>query len=202
MKSISSIVEETLLKKKVKKSSKAKESDESELEFKILFDIVYSKSFKKSKSIFIKKYILDILALSLGNVRRASAIANIDRRHMHRLLNEHHVNPQENRQDPLKFSNYLNNNFRNIVDDKIEEMNISGKKLQNIYSNLHDLTLMIANNHDNPATFKEAIDIFEKNFIEKALLENDFDMKKTSKFLKISTRTLYRKIKELNISSS
>ena len=81
-------------------------------------------------------------------------------------------------------------------------MNISGKKLQNIYSNLHDLTLMIANNHDNPATFKEAIDIFEKNFIEKALLENDFDMKKTSKFLKISTRTLYRKIKELNISSS
>ena len=199
MKSISSIVEETLLKKKPRKSSKSSESD---LEFKILFDIDYSKSFKRSKSIFIKKYLLDILALSLGNVKRASLIADIDRRHMHRLLKEHHINPQSNREDPLKFSNYLNNNFKNIIDEKIEEMNISQKRLENIYSSLHDLSLMIANNHDNPASFKEAIDIFEKNFIEKALLDNQYDLSETAKSLKISERTLYRKLKDLDISSS
>ncbi|MGB9664480.1 MAG: helix-turn-helix domain-containing protein, partial [Ignavibacteria bacterium] len=44
-----------------------------------------------------------------------------------------------------------------------------------------------------------AISEFEKDYIQKALAQNDYDKEKTARMLGISTATLYRKIKELKI---
>ncbi|MEO0231059.1 MAG: helix-turn-helix domain-containing protein [candidate division WOR-3 bacterium] len=52
-------------------------------------------------------------------------------------------------------------------------------------------------------SLKEAVEIFRKKIerylIENALKETNGDKKKTAKILKISRKTLYKKLKELKI---
>lgn len=64
--------------------------------------------------------------------------------------------------------------------------------------------IAIANTVERSDGFKSlqtAINEFEKEYIQKALVQNDYDKEKTARMLGISTATLYRRIKELNILS-
>lgn len=56
--------------------------------------------------------------------------------------------------------------------------------------------------NDEIGSFKTldlAINEFEKDYIQRALAQNDYDKEKTARMLGISTATLYRRIKELKI---
>jgi len=48
-------------------------------------------------------------------------------------------------------------------------------------------------------TLTEVLSDFERDYIRKMLIQNDFDKEKTSQVLGFSTATLYRRIKDLNI---
>ncbi len=54
---------------------------------------------------------------------------------------------------------------------------------------------------DGFKSLQTAINEFEKEYIQKALVQNDYDKEKTARMLGISTATLYRRIKDLNILS-
>lgn len=54
---------------------------------------------------------------------------------------------------------------------------------------------------DGFKSLQTAINEFEKEYIQKVLVQNDYDKEKTARMLGISTATLYRRIKDLNILS-
>lgn len=62
-------------------------------------------------------------------------------------------------------------------------------------------TVIIEENVNEIKNLERALNEFEKNYIQKALIQNNHDKEKTAKMLGISTATLYRRIKELKIFS-
>ena len=197
MKNISSLVEGALKKHSKVDLPELKESITSNLEFRLFFDIDFSKPFKDAKVIFLKKYFHDLLTLSLGNISLAAKKAHLHRRHLHRLINELDIKPDEHRKEMIKPSLYMKENVYNILEESFDKIQQS-KKIKDVYSNLDDISQILAQNIDN-ASYDDAMDFFEKEFITHALKENEFNIAKTAKALSMNERTLYRKINKLNI---
>jgi DNA-binding NtrC family response regulator len=172
----------------------------NDLEFRLLFSIDYSQPYKKAKSVFIRKYLQDLLVMSLGNVKRAAFVAKITRRHLHRLLLRHGISTEEIRKSSLKYSNYLQEQVQSIISQKIEYQAFSTKRKQDIYTNIHDITQLLANNLEDPIGFDAAMDIFDRTFIEKVMAASDHDVDRTAYVLQVSPRTLCRKMKKLKVN--
>ena len=195
MKSISSIVEGVL--RKHKDLPKLKEEISTNLEFRLLFTIDFSKSFKEAKKDFIRNYLNDLLTLSLGNISLAAKKAQIHRRQLHRIISKLEIDPENHRKELIKPTQYMKENIYNILEETLEAFE-QEKSIKNIYSDLEDISQIIAKNIDN-ISYEEALNLFEKEFIEKALTEYEFNIQKTADALEMSERTLYRKINKLNI---
>ncbi len=196
MNNISSIVYEALDKHAILEEKELK-SLTNNLEFRLLFSIDFSKSFKEAKKDFIKNYLNDLLTLSLGNVSLAAKKANIHRRHFHRMLHEHELNPDIHRKELIKPSQYLKENLQNILEDSLIGIN-EDDKLQTVYSSLNDISQIITETMQN-IPYEKALEIFEKEFIEKTLKKYNYDIAETANSLEISERTLYRKMTKLGI---
>ncbi|HED38206.1 MAG TPA: sigma-54-dependent Fis family transcriptional regulator, partial [Ignavibacteria bacterium] len=61
----------------------------------------------------------------------------------------------------------------------------------NVNTTITDITQM--------GSLDESVKKFERDYISKALENNDFDKEKTAEFLQVGLSTLYRKLKELDI---
>ncbi len=199
MKNISSIVD-IALKKHLK-------DDIPELNYKLsnnlevrLFPSSSLRRFKEAKRFFLKNYLTDLLVLNLGNVSMAAKKANLNRRHLHRILNDLEINPEEHRREMIKPSEYLKNNIHNILEDSLTGFGL--EKVKSVYSNLIDISSIIAENMNYCMSFEEAMELFEKDFFTKVLKENNYDVQKTADAIDISERTLYRKISKLNLAIS
>ncbi|MBN2367929.1 hypothetical protein JXC34_02845 [Candidatus Woesearchaeota archaeon] len=199
MNSITTLVDSALKKFTGEEFPKLKEDISSNLEFRLIFTIDLSKPFKEAKKEFLKNYLNDLLTLSLGNISLAAKKAQVHRRHLHRIILELDIDPNTHRKELLKPSEYKRVNVYNILDETLAGSAVQEDKLKNIYSNLDDISEIIAENMDEIASYDEALDLFEKEYIQKALKENDYNIQKTAGFLDISERTLYRKISKLNI---
>ena len=199
MNNISSIVYEALDKHAILEEKELK-SLTNNLEFRLLFSIDFNKSFKEAKKDFIKNYLNDLLTLSLGNVTLAAKKANLHRRHFHRMLHEHELNPKIHRKELIKPSQYMKENLQNILEDSLININ-EEEKLQTVYSSLNDISQIITEIMRN-IPYEKALEIFEKEFIEKTLKKYQYDLKKTAESLEVSERTLYRKLNKLGIVMS
>ena len=200
MKNISSVVDTVLTKFTGDDTPKLKEEISTNLEFRLVFTVDLSKPFKEAKKEFLVNYLNDLLTLSLGNISLAAKKAQLHRRHLHRMINELDIDPNEHRKEMLKPREYMKVNVHNILDETLANSSLSEHKLSQIYSNLEDISQVLAQNIDNAFSYNEALDLFEKEYIEKALRDNQYDIQKTADFLDISERTLYRKINKLNIA--
>jgi len=120
-----------------------------------------------------------------------------------------------------KYRKEMNKNIKGVDADAMKAlMNYSWKgevrELENVieravifckgeYITINELPSYISNVSQTssfPGTFKTleiAINEFEKDYIQKALAQNEYDKEKTARMLGISTATLYRRIKELKI---
>lgn len=196
MQSISSLVEKVL--KKHNTLPKLKEDISTNLEFRLLFTIDFSKPFKEAKKDFLKNYLSDLLTLSLGNISAAAKKAQLHRRHFHRIIHTLDIDANTYRKELLKPSQYMKENIYMILEETLLALE-SDSKLREVYSNLEDISQVIAKNLDN-ITYEEALELFEKEFIKRALKSNDFNIQKTADSMEMSERTLYRKINRLNIA--
>ncbi|MBN1503388.1 hypothetical protein JW930_07650 [Candidatus Woesearchaeota archaeon] len=201
MKTISALVDEALLKH-TKDSPQLKTKICNDLEFKLLFQINFSKPFKQAKKEFVKNYVNNILIFSFGNVSKAAELANINRRHLHRLINQLNVDIDCHRKQMINPVMYMKSNMQNVIEESIEDCKnfIDKDNLESLYSELDDITTVLADNLDYPSTFEESMDLFERGYIQKVLEEHNFEIGKAAEKLGMSERTLYRKINKLNIS--
>ena len=165
----------------------------SSLENRLLSQVDLSMNFKEAKKEFTKSYLHDILILNLGNISKAAKKANLNRRHFYRIINEFDVNPDVHRQEMIKPTEYLKSYIP-------EFQNPSETKKEDISTQFDDITEAIASEFMGSVAYEEALSAFEKEYIENALKEHDYNIHKTASAIDVSERTLYRKLSKLNIA--
>jgi len=184
----------------VDKLPELKQSFSNNLEFRLFYPVDMTKPFKMAKKDFLKVYFNDLLIFSLGNISQAAKRAGVNRRHLHRIINELDIDIDICRKELIKPSQYLKENIHDILEETLAAMAKQEHKFRYIYSELDDISEIIANEWDISVTFDEAVDLFEKEFLGNALKQNNYDISKTAEAIDVSERTIYRKISKLNIA--
>jgi DNA-binding NtrC family response regulator len=197
MQTISSIVEK-VLKKYSHEIPMLKDSLSTNLEFRLLFSIDLSKPFKEARKEFIKNYLNDVLTLSLGNISTAAKKAQLHRRHIHRMINELDVDPESHRRQMLKPEEYMKTYVYNVLEETLSGLD-PGDKLSKVYSQMEDISSLIARDMGS-ISFDDALQLFEKEYIERALKANGLSIPRTAHIIRMSERTLYRKVSRLGLA--
>jgi DNA-binding NtrC family response regulator len=199
MKSISSIVDKAVKKHLIEDIPDLTYNITTNLEFRLVFPIDITKPFKQAKKSFLKSYLNDLLTLSLGNISMAARKANVNRRHLHRIMSELEINPEAHRKELLKPGQYLKDNIHNILEETLIDFK-NDDKLRDVYSHLEHISETLAKDMDESMSYEEAVELFEKEFLGKALKENNYNIPKTAEMLDMNERTLYRKINKFNLA--
>jgi DNA-binding NtrC family response regulator len=147
-----------------------------------LFFTIEPMPLKDAKRQFQKRFIKDLLIMSLGNVSLAAKRASIDRKHLYRLMNDLDLDPEAPRKDLVKPYEYVKEGIQNLVEEDVDGISaIICQHLSNI-------------------SYDDAFRIFEKELIIKVLKEREYDLPKSASFLRISQKTLQRKIQKYSIA--
>ncbi|MBD3202809.1 hypothetical protein GF327_00810 [Candidatus Woesearchaeota archaeon] len=155
------------------------------LEFKLLFNIDLSKPFRKAKKEFMKQYITDILVLNFANITKAAQKARLNRRHLHRLIKKLDIDIDSLRQELFNPDYYIKKNIQSII----EENNTDSIEIviTNFSNKIEKIT-------EKDITFEQIMSLFEREYLLKVYIQNNKNVAKTADAVKLSERTLYRKI--------
>ena len=139
---------------------------------------------------------------NFGNVSFVAKIADMDRRSIHRAIKELDINIKKLRKDMLKTKYCQREAVDMILRDTLDDYKavIKPKRLDKMYKNVNKLSQNIV--EQLPAiemTWEQAEKEFEKKYLEKALKENNSNVSKTARKIKLRYETLHRKLKKLGI---
>ncbi|MEA3378440.1 MAG: helix-turn-helix domain-containing protein [Nanoarchaeota archaeon] len=167
------------------------------------FHIDTSLSLKSAKKLFRKSYLERLLKSNFGDITAVAKICLVDRKTIHRMINELNININQCRKALLK-QEYVKREALNFAIEetlKHYEKIIHPNQLSKVYKNVDVLSKNILNKVSlNWPTLKEAENEFEKKFIIQALKENGKNITKTARMLGIRFETLHRKMKKLYIN--
>lgn len=158
------------------------------------FDVDVTVSFKKAKEQFKKEFLLRLLQHTNGNISETARIAGVDRRSIHRLIHRFKIGVEKLRDQPYYFEEDKKNMYvKAVVEGTLKEydqiadkyQNVDEDTVKNISKKLPEIRL----------TFEEAVDLFEKEFIKKALKRYKSE-KIAAKKVGIRYETLHKKAKE------
>ncbi|MCK4670043.1 MAG: hypothetical protein KAT43_02475 [Nanoarchaeota archaeon] len=156
------------------------------------FEIDLLIKFKKAKELFKKEFLIRLLQYTNGNISEAARIAAIDRRSIHRLIQKFKLKVEGFRDQPYFFEEdkkemYVRNVVEKILDkyQLTKELQVDEETAKNITKRLPDIRV----------TFEEAIDLFEKAYLEEALKEHG-DITKAARAVGLRYETLHKKAKE------
>jgi len=177
-------------------------SDKIETNPLISFDINTALSFKTAKKLFKKQYLQNLIRNHYGNISDVAKVANIDRRSVHRAVQELKIDIDKVRKELLRPDYYKKEAIDEIFKATLDHYKgiIHPEKLEKVYREVPSLTKNIIK--ELPAmemSLKEAEGEFERQYLKKALDENNWNISKTARKIKIRFETLHRKIKKLDI---
>ena len=160
------------------------------------FDVDLSKGFKKAKEEFKRDFLIQLLNHTNGNIAEAARIADTDRRTIHRLITRFKVDVHFAREMPLKFTEDKKIEYvQDVVKDILESYDITRGR----YTLDEETTKKISDKMPHfRLTFDEAVDLFEKEFIKKAL-EKFKSQKEAAKRVGLRYETLHKKAKEFGL---
>ena len=166
-------------------------------------EITTALPFKKAKKMFKKQYIARLCRLHFGNISEVALIAGIDRRSVHRIVNELKISMENIREQAEKITNY---NKQTFVEDTIKDTitpyktSINPVKFKALYKQAPTLSNNISKElPDIEINFKQAEKEFETMYLTKALQENNGNIAQTARKIKLRYETLHRKLKKLGI---
>ena len=183
-----------------------KEDLTNKLNDPLRIEIDLNLKYKDSKLIFKKKYITKILLRNYGNISKTSEILKIDRRSLHRLIENLSIDVNSMREQMLK-PNYVRiNEVKNKITEIVEQYKhkIPIKEYVKIYSKIENISNSIVIFIDeNLISLNEAIKLFEKRYFLYLINNKQNKSKETfktiSKKIGLSYETLIRKLKEYGI---
>ncbi len=169
-----------------------------------LFGIIinFDLDYKASKKDFKKKYIERLLILNYGNISEVAKIIDVDRRTIHRIIEELGIDIERIRKELLKPSYLKEESMRSAITETITQFKdiIHPVKLEKMYQNVPELTKNILQDiPQKDLSLKEAEIEFEKIYLKKKLEEFNGNVVKCAKAIGLRYETLLRKKKELGL---
>lgn len=157
--------------------------------------------FSEAKQKFKREFLNHELRLHNGNISQLAKFLDMDRRSIHRLIKNLDINVDSIRgqEEAEKYQQeVINKSIRSALDDYKELIN--PQKMEKIYEEVPELSRSLAKiiPHQH-LTWKEAEQEFERQFLLKALTENEWNVSKTARQVKIRAETVHRKIKRLRL---
>lgn len=177
-------------------------SDSIESNPLISFNINTSLSFKTAKKLFKKQYLQALIRNHYGNISDVAKIAKIDRRSVHRAIIELKIDVAKVRKELLRPDYYKKEAIGGIFKTTLDHYRgvIHPDKLKKMYKEVPTITKDIVKElPTEELSFKEAEKEFERQYLQKALKQNDWNISKTAKKIKLRFETLHRKIKKLGL---
>lgn len=168
----------------------------------INFQINTAIKYKQAKRLFKKAYLQKMLELNLGNISEVADIAGAERRSIHRLINQLHINVHKIKEELIRPYDLKISAVSHVIEDVLEKYKqvIHPKKLEEMYKNVNQLSEDLAKElPEKTISLKEAEEEFERKYIEQALKENEHNITQTAKKIGIRYETLQRKMKALQI---
>ena len=181
---------------------KADVSDKLKKEPLLEYEISTKIPFKKAKKLFKKLYLSKLLSTFSGNVTDVAEAAGLDRRSVHRLMEELDLDPDEFRGTLAKTEYVRQEAVKNIIQESAEtyKRSLSPAKFKEFYKHAPELSKNIVRElPTKPMTLKQAEKEFEKSYLRKALKQNKGNVTKTAKKIGLRFETLHRKLKALKI---
>lgn len=178
-------------------------SDKLEEKPLIAFEINTSVSFKVAKKIFKKDFLKKLIQTHYGNVREVARLIGIDRRSIHRAINDLDIDIKKCRTNLFHKEYYQVQAVDNVLRKTLDQYKsvLHPQKLDEIYKHMPQFSQDIAKALPKTAmNIKEAEIEFEKEYFTKLLADHQGNLSQTAKAAKIRYETLLRKLKKLGIS--
>ena len=180
-------------------------SDKIETRPLLKFDVNTTLSFKVAKKLFKKQFVESMIQTHYGNVSLVAKLSGLNRRSIHRAIKELGIDVKKCRDDMLKPEYYKKEVVDSILRSTLENYKTIShtSKLEKVYENVPNISSDIVEGAALPEmSWKQAEKEFEKEYLRKALLENEGKLTLTAKKIKLRYETLLRKIKSLGINKS
>ena len=158
--------------------------------------------YKEAKKKYKKQYLEKVLKLKLGNISEAAKTMSTDRRSIHRLIHDFHIDIKKIKHELVKpyyiKLSSINYAIENTL-DKYKEI-IHPKKLETMYKNVTTVSEDILKElPESPISLKNAEEEFDKKYLKQKLEENNNNPQLTAKKIGLRYETVLRKIKKLNL---
>lgn len=166
------------------------------------FPIDTNLSFKQAKKQFKNQYLKKLLQIRYGNISEVAKLADVDRRSIHRIVKDAKLNVDKIRHDMAKAYDVKRETIHHIIEDVLNSYKevIHPVKLEKAYENVTEVSKEVLEQlPEEPLTLKEAETNFEREFLQKALKENNDNLTQTAKQIGLRYETLHRKIKKLGL---
>jgi len=168
----------------------------------IAYDIDTSVGFKAAKKLFKKQFLVRMLQTNFGNISAVAEKAGLDRRSVHRAVNELNIGIKGIRREMIKADYFRKEAVEGILKSTLESYKtvIRPGKLEDMYKNVDQLSAEIVKELPTiEMNWDEAETMFEKQYFEKALKENKGNVSKTARKIGLRYETLHRKLKKLGL---
>jgi DNA-binding NtrC family response regulator len=160
-------------------------------------------TFQQAKKVFKKEFMKNELRIHLGNISELAKSLDIDRRSIHRVINDLGININKLRHQELSQEKYQEQIINKTIKDTLDHYKeiIQETKMEKMYQDIPALSRNIAKfiPHQD-MTWKEAEIEFEKQFFAHSLKENNGKISTTAKKIGIRAETLHRKVRKLGLT--
>ena len=166
----------------------------------LFFDIDPTMPFKKAKQRFKREYLERLLKTHYGNVSMIAKIADVDRRSIHRLVNQYDI--EKIRKELPRPYDVKAKAVGVVIEDVLGGYKslIHPTRLEEVYKNVPSLSRDIVNLlPETPMSLKEAEEEFEREFFKAALARHAGSTTDTAKVVGLRYETLHRKLKKLGM---
>jgi DNA-binding NtrC family response regulator len=167
------------------------------------FTIDTSIGFKEAKRRFKREYLRRLLRVSYGNITEVARRAGVDRRSIHRIVNEAGIDVKRIREEMIRPYEIRQKAVNNIIEDVLDNYKniIHPQKFESVYKNVDTVSKGILTElPKGDVGLDEAEEQFEKQFLIKSLEDNKWNLSLTAKKIGLRYETLLRKMKSLEIN--
>lgn len=161
--------------------------------------------YKQAKKQFKKHYLRKLLQIHYGNISEVAKQVGVDRRSIHRIVRETKLEVDVIRKEMAKAYEIRQHTIGHIIEDVLANYKrvIHPLKLSEAYRNVNMVSKTILENlPEEPMPLKQAEDEFEREYLQKALQENNFNVAIAAKKIGLRYETLHRKCKALGLLSA
>lgn len=166
------------------------------------FDIDTKLKFKAAKRKFKQQFLSRLLRTTYGNISEVAKRAGVDRRSIHRIVKDAGIDVRQMRVDMLRPYEVRQRAIGNIVSDVLEHYKsvIHPEKIAAAYRNVDLISKDILEElPERPITLKQAEELFENEYLSKALEESGGSITGTAKKIGLRYETLLRKLKVIGL---